>query len=157
MIDFLSLDILKSLSSLTIVGWNGTQWVSLASTVDGTSLLGGTSSLTTGSITTNLALVPDTYTVYTLGVLGTLCSAGTTAPTLSTTTKSNTCPASTVDLSTITASNLPSGTSLTWHSGTPATTANKGVVIPRNYEDDVLLEMNKPNILNIVEPDDINI
>jgi hypothetical protein len=49
----------------------------------------------------------------------------TTAPTLSATTKSNTCPAMTVDLSTITASNVPAGTSLTWHSGTPATFGNK--------------------------------
>ncbi|MFY7886223.1 MAG: beta strand repeat-containing protein [Dolichospermum sp.] len=55
----------------------------------------------------------------------TVCSAGTAAPTLSATTISNVCPATTVDLSTITASNTPSGTTLTWHSGTPATTANK--------------------------------
>ncbi|MFN3489046.1 MAG: hypothetical protein ACK4YV_07920 [Emticicia sp.] len=53
------------------------------------------------------------------------CQAGTTAPTLSATTKSNTCPATTVNLTTITASNLPANTTLTWHSGTPATTANK--------------------------------
>jgi hypothetical protein len=113
-----------SLSSLTIVGWNGTQWVSISSTVDATSLLGGSSTLTTGSITTNVALVPDTYDVYTLG---TACNAGTVAPTLSATSKANICPAITVDLSTITASNTPSlgGVTLTWHSGTPATTANK--------------------------------
>jgi hypothetical protein len=55
------------------------------------------------------------------------CNAGTEAPTLSSTSKANICPASTVDLSTITASNTPSvgGVTLTWHSGTPATTANK--------------------------------
>ncbi|WP_370729836.1 Ig-like domain-containing protein [Fibrella arboris] len=53
------------------------------------------------------------------------CTAGSTAPALSATTKSNVCPATTVDLSTITASNTPGGTTLTWHSGTPATTANK--------------------------------
>ncbi|NBB31766.1 Ig-like domain-containing protein, partial [Cellulophaga sp. BC115SP] len=49
----------------------------------------------------------------------------TIAPILSATTKSNTCPATTVDLSTITASNTPANAILTWHSGTPATTANK--------------------------------
>lgn len=53
------------------------------------------------------------------------CVAGTTAPTLSATTKSNACPATTVDLTTITASNLPASTTLTWHTGTPATTGNK--------------------------------
>lgn len=53
------------------------------------------------------------------------CAAGTTAPILSATTKANTCPATTVNLTTITASNVPSGTTLTWHTGTPATTANK--------------------------------
>jgi hypothetical protein len=53
------------------------------------------------------------------------CTAGTSAPALSATTKANVCPATTVDLSTITASNTPVGSTLTWHSGTPATTANK--------------------------------
>jgi len=53
------------------------------------------------------------------------CVAGSTAPALSATTASNTCPATTVNLTTITASNLPAGTTLTWHTGTPATTANK--------------------------------
>lgn len=53
------------------------------------------------------------------------CNAGTTAPTLSAVTKANTCPATTVDLTTITASNTPAGATLTWHTGTPATTANK--------------------------------
>lgn len=54
-----------------------------------------------------------------------LCLAGSTAPVLSSTTKSNVCPATLVDLSSITASNLPANTTLTWHTGTPATTANK--------------------------------
>lgn len=53
------------------------------------------------------------------------CSAGTTAPALSATTKSNVCPVAAVDLSTITVSNTPAGATLTWHTGTPATTANK--------------------------------
>ncbi len=54
-----------------------------------------------------------------------VCNAGTTAPTLSSTTASNVCPTSTVNLTTITASNTPASTTLTWHTGTPATSANK--------------------------------
>jgi len=56
-----------SLTSVTILGWNGTQWVAIPSTVDATSILGGSSSLASGSITTNAALIPNTYAVYTLG------------------------------------------------------------------------------------------
>ncbi|MFY7911098.1 MAG: hypothetical protein ACOVO2_16140 [Emticicia sp.] len=57
------------------------------------------------------------------------CNAGGIAPVLSATTKSNTCPTSTVDLTTITASNTPANTVLEWHSATPATAANK-VAVP---------------------------
>ena len=53
------------------------------------------------------------------------CASGTSPPSLSTSSKQNLCPAATADLSTITAFNLPLNTSLTWHSGTPATTTNK--------------------------------
>ncbi|PQA56091.1 hypothetical protein [Siphonobacter curvatus] len=56
----------SSLTKLGIVGWNGAQWVKIPATVDATSILGGTSSLTAGSITTNTALAPNTYTAYTL-------------------------------------------------------------------------------------------
>lgn len=56
----------SDLSKLIIVGWNGTQWEAIPSIVDTTSLLGGTSGLEAGSITTNSALVPDSYSVYTL-------------------------------------------------------------------------------------------
>lgn len=61
------------------------------------------------------------------GVFGNciVCDAGTTAPVLSSTTKTNTCPTGTANLTTITASNMPAGTVITWHSATPATTANK--------------------------------
>jgi hypothetical protein len=54
-----------------------------------------------------------------------LCSAGTTPPTLSGTTLSNTCPTTTVSLNTLTASNTPTGSSVTWHTGATATDANK--------------------------------
>jgi hypothetical protein len=53
-----------ALTKLTIVGWNGTQWVRIPSTVDATSVIGGASSLTAGSITTDAAITPNTYTVY---------------------------------------------------------------------------------------------
>ncbi|WP_342083682.1 T9SS type A sorting domain-containing protein [Dyadobacter sp. OTU695] len=54
------------LDKLTIAGWNGSQWVPISSKVDATSILGGASSLTAGSITTLSPLVPDAYTAYTL-------------------------------------------------------------------------------------------
>ncbi len=56
----------NTLSRLTIAGWNGTQWVRIPSTVDATSVLGGASALTAGSITTTATLTPNTYTAYTL-------------------------------------------------------------------------------------------
>lgn len=67
----------NTLAKASIVGWNGTQWVALPSTVDATSILGGTSTLTAGSITTNAALVPNTYSVYTLASICTPVNAGT--------------------------------------------------------------------------------
>jgi len=61
----------NSLSQLTIVGWDGSKWVSIPSAVDATSILGGASSLTAGSITTSAGITPDTYAAYTLGYTGT--------------------------------------------------------------------------------------
>ena len=58
-----------NLNRLTIAGWNGTEWVSIASTVDATALSGGASTLSVGSITTSSAIVPNTYQVYTLASL----------------------------------------------------------------------------------------
>jgi hypothetical protein len=52
------------------------------------------------------------------------CNAGIIAPTLSTTSKANTCFTTTVDLTTITASNTPASTTLSWHTVTPCTAAN---------------------------------
>jgi len=51
------------------------------------------------------------------------CSA-TLAPALSATAIANVCPATTINLSTITVSNRPASSTLTWHTGTPATAAN---------------------------------
>jgi hypothetical protein len=56
-----------NLQNLSIAGWNAStsKWEFIASVVDGTSLLGATSSLTSGSITTITDIIPDTYSVYT--------------------------------------------------------------------------------------------
>ncbi|HWV31740.1 MAG TPA: T9SS type A sorting domain-containing protein [Dyadobacter sp.] len=59
----------SELNKLTIVGWDGTQWVAIPSKVDATSILGGTSDLTAGSITTISPLAPNTYTAYTFAAL----------------------------------------------------------------------------------------
>lgn len=59
----------STLSHLTIVGWNSdaSRWEKIVSTPDVRALLGGASSLTAGSITTSSVLVPNTYSIYTLG------------------------------------------------------------------------------------------
>lgn len=54
----------SDLTKLTIAGWNGSQWVAIPSKVDTTSVLGGTSDLSTGSVTTISPLAPDTFTAY---------------------------------------------------------------------------------------------
>jgi hypothetical protein len=94
----------------------GATFVDIPFTYDGLGVSGNrtitvTSTVGTGSCSIVIAIDP--------------CAAGTTAPTLSATTKANTCPATTIDLTTITATNLPSGAILTWHTGTPATAANR--------------------------------
>ncbi|MCE7044217.1 T9SS type A sorting domain-containing protein [Dyadobacter sp. CY312] len=59
----------SQLNKLTIAGWDGSQWVAIPSVVDATSILGGASDLTAGSLTSNAAITPDTYTAYTLASL----------------------------------------------------------------------------------------
>lgn len=59
----------RGLSKLTIAGWDGNKWVNLPATVDATSLFGQPSTASSGSLTTILDVVPDTYNVYTLGAL----------------------------------------------------------------------------------------
>jgi hypothetical protein len=54
------------------------------------------------------------------------CSAGTTAPTLTATTKSNSCPTTTADISSLVSSTCPVGSSLEWHTvSTGLSAANK--------------------------------
>lgn len=57
-----------------------------------------------------------------------VCNAQ-SAPALSRTSVTNICPATTADLSTITASNQNANVKLAWHSGTPATNSNKMVTV----------------------------
>lgn len=130
---------ITSLSALSILGWNGTLWEAIASTVDSTSLLGGSSTLTSGSITTNATLVPNTYEIYTFG---TVCNAGNSAPVSSNSSISNVCPLLTVNLNSLVTSNTPSGVSLVWftnntHSGfeyaTP-TSAIAGTYFPFYFD-----------------------
>ncbi|MBO9611502.1 MAG: T9SS type A sorting domain-containing protein [Dyadobacter sp.] len=59
----------RGLSKLTIAGWDGTKWVNLTSTVDATSLFGQPSTESSGSLTTMVDIVPNTYNVYTLAAL----------------------------------------------------------------------------------------
>lgn len=58
----------NDLTKLTITGWNtqSGKWEKIASKIDLTALTGGASTLEKGSITTELALAPNTYNVYSL-------------------------------------------------------------------------------------------
>ena len=58
----------SNLSKLTITGWNTStsRWEKIASTVDVTAISGGASSLTSGSITTDLGFIPNSFSVYSL-------------------------------------------------------------------------------------------
>ena len=57
----------SSLSNLTVVGWNGSAWVEILSTVDEYSLLGERSSLISGSISSNTAVDLSVYSTFSLG------------------------------------------------------------------------------------------
>ncbi|GGM86205.1 hypothetical protein GCM10010967_18040 [Dyadobacter beijingensis] len=56
-----------NLNKVYIIGWNGSRWVKIASTVDAVSLFGGASNLSAGSMTTTAAIIPNTYIAYTFG------------------------------------------------------------------------------------------
>jgi hypothetical protein len=59
-----------------------------------------------------------------------VCLAGTTAPSVSATTLSNTCPAVTVNLNSLVTSTAPSGTRLRWHTVSTNPTAADSVATP---------------------------
>jgi hypothetical protein len=63
-----SIGVANSTANLTIVGYDGIKWVKIASTVDATSLLGGSSTITTGSITSTENINLNTYQYFALGV-----------------------------------------------------------------------------------------
>lgn len=64
----------SDLSNLTISGWNGSSWQRLESAVDATSILGGSSSLTSGSITTNTPIDLSQFEFFTFGNKGNTCA-----------------------------------------------------------------------------------
>jgi hypothetical protein len=61
----------SSLSKLTIVGWNGSKWVTIPSNIDQSSILGKSSDLDSGSIRSNSIVGLLSYTAFSLGTLAT--------------------------------------------------------------------------------------
>lgn len=68
-------DIVSTTDDLTVVGYDGSKWVEIPSVVDGTSILGGASSLTSGSITTTSSVDLTDYSYFSLGSKGGACAA----------------------------------------------------------------------------------
>lgn len=67
-------NIVSTLSDLTIVGFDGTQWVEIPSVVDLTSVIGGGSSMTSGSITSLSTVDLSVFSYFSLGAKGNSCS-----------------------------------------------------------------------------------
>jgi large repetitive protein len=121
-------------SSLTLRNLSIPANGSLTFTVDA-----NTGTFTTGQTGQNVASVtPDPGTIYrdipyysapANTLIGT-CLAGTTAPTLSATTKSNVCPATTTDLTSLVTSSCPVGSALEWHNVNTGFSAGSKVVNP---------------------------
>lgn len=61
----------SQISNLIIVGWNTalSRWDKIPAKIDATSLFGSASTLASGSITTDLSIIPDVYSVYTLAAI----------------------------------------------------------------------------------------
>lgn len=77
-------NIVNTTSDLTIVGFDGSKWIEISSTVDNTAILGGTSSLSSGSITSTSSVDLSTIKYFTIGGKGNSCppliaSSGTTS------------------------------------------------------------------------------
>ena len=64
---------LTAIDNLTIVGYDGTKWVEISSTVDATSILGGASSMTAGSISTQGTVNLNNYKYFSLAAKGNAC------------------------------------------------------------------------------------
>ncbi len=67
-VSILTSNLISNLANITIVGWNGVQWVELPSSIDITSVLGGASSLVSGSITSTNDVDLSTYNYFTFGL-----------------------------------------------------------------------------------------
>ena len=63
----------NNITRVTIAGYNTTtsKWEKINSTLDVISILGGSSTVSAGSITTSASLVPNTYSIYTLAAVPT--------------------------------------------------------------------------------------
>lgn len=61
-------------SELTIVGYNGTKWIEIPSTVDATAFTGGNSTVTAGTITSSANVDLSTYSYFTVGAKASVCS-----------------------------------------------------------------------------------
>jgi uncharacterized repeat protein (TIGR01451 family) len=121
-------------SSLTLRNLSIPASGSLTFTVDA-----NTSTFTSGQTGQNVASVtPDPGTIYRdipyySGQANTLigaCNAGTTAPTLSATSKSNICPATTTDLNSLVTSSCPVGSTLEWHNVSTGLSASSKITNP---------------------------
>lgn len=71
----------SNLTTLTIVGWNGLQWVEIPSAIDATSITGGASTFTSGSIT-SFSIVPNAFEFYTLAAKVQIAKPGDSAITV---------------------------------------------------------------------------
>jgi hypothetical protein len=110
----------------TILEWHNALPISTSNLVTNSAAVGNGSyyavykDLTVGCYSP--ASSPVVVTIATCNIVNNNCS---TAPILAISTIRNTCPSMTVSLSSIAASNQLAGTSLTWHTATPATLSNK--------------------------------
>lgn len=68
-----AMGISASLSKLTIVGYDGAKWVKIPTTVNPTSILGGASTVTTGSVSSTSAVNLNSFEYFSLGEELTTC------------------------------------------------------------------------------------
>jgi|GEM_PF-3230119 len=107
-------------------GCLGTSGSDIIATTNGNGASGG---VVTFSITNSSAIVlsffgSSTGILFNLSACKDTCPTVAIVPNLSTTSLTNICPATTADLSIITADNTPTNGTLTWHTELPATMAN---------------------------------
>jgi len=87
---------------------------------------GGVARFTVNNSSSISLLVPSSSRfVFDIDLCKNLCPSTPVIPALSTTTIGTVCPGNTANLTSITASNTPANATLTWHTSTPASNANK--------------------------------